>query len=371
VEEDLVDQIYAAAVSPELWPQVVRSVATAFDAHSGTLAFTENGASLSAVSASWGVFQDAGVVREYFSDFANLDTAVPLYVAQPTGKMVATSHQWTPDQLAKSVFYNEFFTRLGLVDSAGSNLIKDNRGLGIFCLQREAKRGAFSRGDLKRLERLAPHLRRALQLHRSFTPARRAEAALAEVLERMSMGVVAVDAAGRPWHVNAAAAEIARRGDGLTLDAASGLSAVDAGAAATLGRLLSGVLAGGGGAGGQVSVPRGDGRRSYSVLVSPLASPAYAPFDDRPRGGAVVLINDPDRLPPGDLQAVVRRFRLTSAEMALLESLLAGDSLVEHCDGRAISLNTGKFHLRALFSKTGARRQSDLVRIVMMAMRNE
>ena len=84
--------------------------------------------------------------------------------------------------------------------------------------------------------------------------------------------------------------------------------------------------------------------------------------------GALILISDPDRAHRDALEAAMQRYRLTAAETRLLAALLAGQSLREYCDQAGISTNTGKFHLRALFAKTDARGQVDLVRIALLAI---
>jgi DNA-binding CsgD family transcriptional regulator len=58
-------------------------------------------------------------------------------------------------------------------------------------------------------------------------------------------------------------------------------------------------------------------------------------------------------------------FNLTKAETALAMELANGLSLEEAAEALNIRRNTARAHLRSIFSKTGVRRQTELVRIML------
>jgi len=58
-------------------------------------------------------------------------------------------------------------------------------------------------------------------------------------------------------------------------------------------------------------------------------------------------------------------FQLTPAETALAIQLANGLSLEEAAEALNIRRNTARAHLRSIFSKTGVRRQTELVRIFL------
>ncbi len=369
MDQELVDLVYHAVIAPESWQAVLDEICRLFTSHSGVLAFSDNQTALSTLAVSHGVFEEQAVRDDYFSYFAAIDGAVPLYIAHPTGKVLAMSRVWSKRKLARDEFYNDFFAKLGLLDSAGVNVIRDERGTGLFTLQREMGAGNFTRGDVVALEALAPHLRRAMQLHRVFAPTRRAARAFLDGLEHVPFGVVAIDDRGRVWHMNQAAEAIVRRADGLTVTRGNGLSTADAPAAARIAQLIGGAVDGHTpAAGGQVQVARPDGKKPYGLLVAPMPIDPALAGDMGGRRGALVLISDPDRARRDDLQTALVRYRLTPSETKLLSALVEGESLQDYCDRAGISVNTGRFHLRALFAKTEARGQADLVRIVLLAM---
>lgn len=58
-------------------------------------------------------------------------------------------------------------------------------------------------------------------------------------------------------------------------------------------------------------------------------------------------------------------FNFTPAETALALELANGLSLEEAAENLNIMRNTARAHLRAIFSKTGVRRQAELVRVML------
>jgi DNA-binding CsgD family transcriptional regulator len=60
-----------------------------------------------------------------------------------------------------------------------------------------------------------------------------------------------------------------------------------------------------------------------------------------------------------------RLYELTPTEAALAIDLASGRTLAQAAKAREVSVNTVRTHLRAVFQKTGTRRQSELVRLLL------
>lgn len=82
---------------------------------------------------------------------------------------------------------------------------------------------------------------------------------------------------------------------------------------------------------------------------------------------AAVIIRQPETVWP-DADSLASLYSLTPAEAGLAESLVRGVGLAAACRERGISQNTGKGYLKRIFEKTGARRQSELVALVMQGV---
>lgn len=96
--------------------------------------------------------------------------------------------------------------------------------------------------------------------------------------------------------------------------------------------------------------------REHSVLMVaiPMPSEAGTPCV------ALLLYEEPGYF---DLSAPVLRemYGLTRAEINLVQSLAHGHSLEQGALGLGISVNTARTHLKHIFHKTGAKRQSELI----------
>ena len=78
-----------------------------------------------------------------------------------------------------------------------------------------------------------------------------------------------------------------------------------------------------------------------------------------------VFVRDPEGRAQAPHEVVQQMFGLTPAEATLAMQLANGLSLDEAAEALDIMRNTARAHLRAIFSKTGVTRQTELVRLVL------
>jgi DNA-binding CsgD family transcriptional regulator len=79
----------------------------------------------------------------------------------------------------------------------------------------------------------------------------------------------------------------------------------------------------------------------------------------------LLFITDPERVCEPDVDLLRRFHSLAPAEAQVARLLLQNKSVREIAELLRISANTVRFHLKQLFSKTGTRRQSELVRLLL------
>ena len=103
------------------------------------------------------------------------------------------------------------------------------------------------------------------------------------------------------------------------------------------------------------------GKRPLHVLTSPIP-PSDSPLPAR--GVAAVFLDDPElhSLTPAEVLRTL--FRLTPAESKLARSVLNGHSLSEAAELGGVSRETAKSQMNAVLSKTGTRRQGELIRLL-------
>lgn len=362
--DELIDGIYAAAGDGALWPAALDSLGRHFGAQSTSLLMVDHDRPQAEFTVICGLLADPALLQPYQDYYGRIDPLPAVFLARPAGEVIASSMVWSERESSRFEFYTDYFAKSGLSDSLGATLIRDDARSAVISLLRERGTDPFSAADIAAFERVMPHLRRALQLHRQFSSTERARAGLDAVVDRLEAGVLLCDAAGRVWHRNAAAERIMARGDGLSLAGdgriATASPAVDRQLEALLGSIGAGDAAC---SGGTLHAPRGGpGTPPYALLVSPM--PLSAGIAGGAARGAMVVIQDPLRPRPETAQAAAR-FHLTPSETRLLASLLAGEAPGAYGARAGISTNTIKFHLRGLFTKMGAHSQADLVRIAL------
>jgi DNA-binding CsgD family transcriptional regulator len=114
--------------------------------------------------------------------------------------------------------------------------------------------------------------------------------------------------------------------------------------------------------GGYVPAARKDAQ-PLSLLVIPLRSAiAWLP---REQPAAIIFIADPDKAAIPEAEHLQRQFGLTRAESRFVLEILKGDGLGAAAERLGILHGTARTHLHRVLAKTGARRQADLVRLIL------
>lgn len=212
---------------------------------------------------------------------------------------------------------------------------------------------------------LMPHLKRALQIHSRFVEAGVRERGLCDALNRLATGAIVVAKGGRVLFMNDSARETLAQGDGLTIGRGV-LRAERPRDTAALRALIEGAIETSCGTGqlpgGVLLLGRPSGQRALQLIISPLRARDTG-MD--PRIHALVFVTDPDRAAEPDLTLLRRVHGLSRAEADVARLLLLDKTVREIGDLLGVNVNTVRFHLKQLFSKTGTRRQSELVRALV------
>jgi DNA-binding CsgD family transcriptional regulator len=184
-----------------------------------------------------------------------------------------------------------------------------------------------------------------------------------QALDRLCSGVIVSDDGGRVVEMNRGAQAMVGLEDGLAVRNGQ-LCARRAFETAKMSKLISAAAAVGkaGGAAGRMLIGRGDGRPAYVLTVAPL-HPDLA-IGDRPL--AMIVIVDPERHSPSGSE-LVELFGFSPAEARLAAALMTGKTLTEIAAEFGLRVPTLRTQLRSILKKVGAKRQSDLVRIVSSA----
>src|SRR5664279_5073922 len=274
---------------------------------------------------------------------ANLDPAPRAYAALPVGRASLSNRMFTEHERRTSVFVNEFLVPHGLNSSLGSPLLASGGRSAMIGIFQSAHCRNYDDDDIARLERLTPHLTRALQIRRLFLQSEARGKALESVIDRNETGMVGLRGDGPALFVNRAARAVAAARDGLGLD--------------RQGRLV---------AGGLVRIPRPSGHTPYVVLVSPL--PSGNDLFPNSRGGVLFSIHNPARRPMATEIRVAQLLHIPLGAAKVLQAILEGVNLKDYADRAGISMNTVRFHLKNAFAGTDTHSQAELVRVALSAL---
>ena len=203
--------------------------------------------------------------------------------------------------------------------------------------------------------------------------ARELQAAGFQALDLLGIGLVVTNAAGQLLVANRTAEDFLSARDGIELDTDGVLCAVH-GCTPSLQELLqraaAGTDAGEAGSESAIAVRREPGRRALTLLVrsarGALAESHSAAPSAQP--AAFVMIMDAGT-PANTVEKELRHlYGLTQTETRLAMVLMEGDSLEDCCMELGIRRSTGRMHVRNLFVKTGVRRQSELVSLLLRSI---
>lgn len=214
---------------------------------------------------------------------------------------------------------------------------------------------------------LVTQLRRGLELAAQLGTSEVERILYSSVMDRLSVGVILVDANRNIVKASSMAAGHLAARDGLQ-NQLGRLRALYANEDRELQDALRDAIAAATAGGGQpqlirgVSISRNSGKRNLGLVIQPIGR------QELPVGSAAVVavyIRDPEAAAEVENDLVRQLFDLTPAEAALARRLAAGLSLEDAAASLAISRNTARAHLRSIFSKSGITRQTELVRLML------
>ena len=360
-EDDIVEAIYRGTCDSDGLIQAVQLIGHYLDSAGVVLSELDVAIPDSPLLIGTRTFDESCFA--HYGNYAQFDPAPAAFSALPVGRVSTIERLVATDFLRDNPFLNEFLRPLQIDTTLGGTLLADKGRLAMVSVLGATTRERFGQQDIARLERLTPHLRRALQIRRQFLRSKLRSQTLETIVEQNPAGIVALDADNMPLYVNEAARMMPGARDGLSLDREGRLVVADHAAAKRLTAMQAEVLRGS--AGGIVHVQRPSGRPPYLVLVSPL--PRMQDVLSRTRRGVLFIIHDPGRRMPSTVQRIGDLLKIPLGAAKVVEALVNGIDLKDYADREDISMNTVKFHLKTAFERTGARSQLELLRRAILA----
>lgn len=363
----VIPRLYDAAVEPAAWSEALEACAEVLQAAAVILQCGPPEAHLIRIIASSGLSVE--LVATYNRNHISDDELLREALVRPAGMLVSSRLALGDKELERSSVFRNLLQPAGLFEMAGTAVVKDADLFAGVWMARSAASPAFSETEYQLLRELLPHMERVVTVRNRVAQAEQMAELTAAAFDRVAMGVVLLDALGRPLLTNREACNIGSEGDGFAIlpNGPTANRHEDT-------KLLRAAIRKAGGADGStpgaagkaLRLTRPSGRSDYQVVVLPL--PRRCQPADASGVVAVLFITDPERSHSPINHLVGDLFGLTEAEVRLVMQLLGGNTLTDTAETLGLSRNTVHSQLASVFRKTGTRRQSELVRMVLQAL---
>ena len=346
---------------------MLERIAHAVDGDNAAISLADTKRNKVSVQAQWNVGSE--FEKDMFASFAinPLVTAVwyndidiPYTASDTLGADGLKSAKWHKNAVAPH----------GYGDAIATLLAKSSAQFGSLSLFRSEIKPCYGAAEVATLQRLAPHIRRAVLISDMLDARALERDMLAAALDRLAVGIVLTDAECRIVHTNEAADRMFDDGS-IVRRAGDQLAARDANAGRELTQAIADAASG-----TTIDIPRsgivvpltGEAGRDLAAWILPLDSGLRRELAAGFAARVAVFIRELGDTSPFPAELFVRRYAITPAESRVMMLIVQGMTIAETAEALGISLPTAKTHLARLFDKTGTSRQADLVRLAMSAL---
>ena len=346
----LIDKIYEAAVAPEGWPVVLDEVARITDSVGGAmLAVGKTGTRLTA-SPALAPF----AARWQAEGWDERNPRPGRAFAFNRAGFVHDLDLFTPEEMDADPMYR-FMRENGLGWCTGTVVRVPTEDILAFSWERRFDRGAFDEAFVRSLDPLRPHLARS-----GFLAARlgleRVRGA-ADALEILGLPTIVLSPGGGPMALNAGMADLS----GSVWCEGGRVTLVEPGADAILARHLS--VPRDYWLHQAVSIPIARTIKAPAMIAHliPLRGAAHDVFT----GAVFLLVMTPLTGPKvAAAELLEGLFDLTAAEAQVARQISLGRSVGDVATLHGVAESTIRTQLKAIFAKTGASRQTELMALL-------
>jgi DNA-binding CsgD family transcriptional regulator/PAS domain-containing protein len=349
----LIEDIYDAALEPARWSDAVAGINQFVGSRACGIISKDTISKIGVTHYYCGV--DPHYIRLYSDGYSRFD---PLARLPPPDEVVSIPDLVSYDEYSRGPFYQEWLKPQGCVDVANVLLEKSKSNCPILLTFLVGKQ-VMSNDMRRRIALVAPHVQRALMINKAIEYKESQAATFADTLDGLSAGIFLVDAQCRIVHANAAGRELLSEDDFLR-SVSGQLVTRDRQVNQDLREAVAGHGAVTVTTRAAFSLAAHDGSQ-YLAHLLPLRSVVRS--DAAAKAVAAVFVRKVELDGRSYGGMVARAFGLTPAELRVLLAIVELGSVPETSERLGVAETTVKTHLYRVFSKTGANRQADLVKL--------
>jgi len=350
LDPDLLAMIYEAAAIPSQWPVVLGKLAELVSAFGSGIVSIDNAQSVRFITTD----NYRGIYERVLANLTRYDNVRPQRaVARGYFGFLTDLDLCSVEELEADPLYTEGLYPYGLGWTMGAPIPSPSADLAFFDFARKKADGPFGMAEKQTLDAYRPHLARAA-LMATRLELQRAQATVT-TLSVLGLPGAVVNRAGRVVAANPQFEALAPR---VVIGAFDALSLADPAQNALL---RKGLLTQSLDEVGSIPITATDTQPALVVHLVPVQRSAQDVFI----GASHIVLVTPVTAPAAPLtNLLVGLFDLTPAEAAVARGIASGDSIPDFARRNGVSPETVRTQLRAVFEKTGTRRQADLVRLL-------
>ena len=354
---ELIEDIYDAALEPARWNDVVVGI-NEFVGGLASGIFSKSLISKSG-AAHYVYGADPHYLKLYSETYSKLG---PLTFFPPLGEIVSMP-DLVPgdyDEFRRGRFYQEYMLPQGCTDMADV-VLENSRADSTVLLAVYLHNRMVDDEVRHRIKLFAPHAMRALMINKTIEDKKSETATFADILDGFRAGVFLVDAQCRIVHANVAGRDMLCEDDFLR-SIGGMLVSRDMQANRGLREIVANGDAGVAANNAAISLTAHDGARHVAYLL-PLRTVVRNSAEAPSKAAAAIFVRKAELDDQSYGGLIARAFGLTPAELRVLLAIVEVGGVPETSETLGIAETTVKTHLYRVFSKTGASRQADLVKL--------
>ncbi|CAH0992783.1 hypothetical protein SIN8267_02920 [Sinobacterium norvegicum] len=285
------------------------------------------------------------------------------------GKVVTLSDLLPADEISKNEFCKKYLEPAGVFHILGADTRDPSGFWARFRAMRSQNHPDFDQPERDLLERIMPHLSRAVEIHSRLQQTKSERDLYAGAVSQMSMGTILLNEHGEMLKSNAVAKKLLDQQDGIRV-VQKQLVLDDKEDDIAFKKRLNKVINAATHHSMQIveasRVQRPSGSADLGIVVRPVPKPQWTDGQGGPT--VAVFISDPQTEASTSRDTIMQLFGFTKAEASLTLQLAHGLTLAEASVILGVSQHTSRAQLKSVFSKSGVSRQAELIRLVFKSV---
>ncbi len=362
---ELIGAIYDCAIEPDRWDQTLDDIRDFLVCANSTLYVYDTTTGTQRLSKVTGVEPHwQKLMIEYGDHVSEIYNHVGDAMTRPIDKIFVLRRELPEEILRSNFYFMNWAVPQGIDDLMQLTLMRESRRISALAMGRYAKDGRITDDDVRLLQLLAPHLRRAVRISDLIDMRTLEAGALGGVLDTIAAAIFLVGESGAILHANRSAQQMLDDGHPLRENAGR----IHASKPVITSRLMAAIAGAVSEEASAEDVGLGIALTTDpdSVHVAHILPVTRGQIRSRflPSAAAAIFVASSGTSVHADLRPIAEAFGLTPAETRLLNRIVRGETLDEAATALHVAKTTSRTHLSRILAKTGTRRQTSLLSLI-------